>query len=102
MNVMLLIPVTATPFVWTVMAPSHALASQVSQEMDLIAKVTVLAAASYYIVLLNQNVMLLISVTTILFVWTLMTHSHALAFRVSQEMGSTAKVMMTVIIEDIL
>ena len=45
------------------------------------------------IVLLNQNVMLLISVTTILFVWTLMAPSHALAFRVSQEMGSTAKVI---------
>ena len=45
------------------------------------------------IVLLNQNVMLLISVTTILFVWTLMAPSHALAFWVSQEMGSTAKVI---------
>ena len=95
MNVMLLIPVTATPFVWTVMAPSHALASQVSQEMDLIAKVTISIFCDKLaiIVLLNQNVMLLISVTTILFVWTLMAPSHALAFRVSQEMGSTAKVI---------
>ena len=41
MNVMLLIPVTAVPFVWTVMVHSHALVIPDSQEMDsIIARVT--------------------------------------------------------------
>ena len=35
-----------------------------------------------------MNVMLLIPVTAVLFVWTLMVHSHALVIPDSQEMDS--------------
>ena len=39
-----------------------------------------------------MNVMLLIPVTTVLFVWTVMVHSHALVILDSQEMDSIVKV----------
>ena len=40
----------------------------------------------------SMNVMLLIPVTTVLFVWTVTVHSHALVILDSQEMDSIVKV----------
>ena len=46
-----------------------------------------------YTIQISMNVMFLIPVTTVLFVWTVMVHSHALVILDSQEMDSiTARV----------
>ena len=95
-NVMLLILVIAVLFVWTLMVHSHALVILDSREMDsIIVKVTFnfvlkIAILNNYLlhVQISMNVMLLIPVTTVLFVWTVMVHSHALVILDSQEMDS--------------